>query len=82
MQWMPIENAPEEGQFLVYMPDDQRQPIQVAKWHPNVKVIGNVFAFDSHKPTHWMPLPQPPNDQAKRAAESGSGLGAELDHKG
>ena len=59
--WMPIETAPEEGQFLVYMPEDKRSPIQVAKWLPNVKVIGNQFAFDLHKPTHWMPLPEAPN---------------------
>ena len=59
--WLPIETAPEEGQFLVYMPEDKRCPIQVAKWHPNVKVIGNQFAFDQPKPTHWMPLPEAPN---------------------
>ena len=60
MHWKPIETAPQEGQFLVYMPAEKRQPIQVAKWYPNVKVIGNVFAFDAPPPTHWMPLPPPP----------------------
>ncbi|WP_229011627.1 DUF551 domain-containing protein [Paraburkholderia gardini] len=58
--WQPIETAPAEGQFLVYMPDEKRQPIQVARWHPNVKIIGGAFAFDLPPPTHWMPLPEPP----------------------
>lgn len=59
-EWQPIETAPEHGQFLVYMPDEPRNKIQAAEWHPNVKVIGNLFAFDLTKPTHWMPLPEPP----------------------
>lgn len=58
-QWMPIETAPEFGEFLVYLPHE-RVKIQTAKWHPNAKVIGNVFAFDMSKPTHYMPLPAPP----------------------
>lgn len=58
--WQPIETAPEHGQFLVYMPEEPRRKIQAAEWHPNVKVIGNHFAFDLTKPTHWMPLPDPP----------------------
>lgn len=58
--WQPIETAPEHGEFLVYMPDEPRRKTQAAEWHPNVKVIGNHFAFDLTKPTHWMPLPEPP----------------------
>jgi hypothetical protein len=58
--WTPIETAPKEGQFLVYMPDEKRSPIQVAEWHPNVKIIGNHFAFDFPPVTHWMPLPDAP----------------------
>ncbi|MET3232203.1 UNVERIFIED_ORG: hypothetical protein ABIC54_004408 [Burkholderia sp. 1263] len=59
-EWKPIETAPAEGQFLVYMPGEKRQPIQVAKWHQNMKTIGNQFHFDMEQPTHWMPLPEPP----------------------
>lgn len=61
--WRPIETAPAQGRFLVYMPEDSRQPIQVATWHPNVKIIGNVFHFDCKPPTHWMPLPPAPEAQ-------------------
>jgi hypothetical protein len=72
MAWQPIETAPAEGKFLVYMPDEDRQPIQVARWHPKVKVIGGNFAFDMPKPTHWMPLPDAPKvDAALALRESG-----------
>jgi hypothetical protein len=62
-QWQPIETAPAEGKFMVYMPDEKRQPIQVARWHPNVKVIGGSLDFDMPKPSHWMALPEPPKDK-------------------
>lgn len=60
-EWQPIETAPVDGLFLVYMPDEPpHSRFHVARWHPNAKVIGHVFAFDLTKPTHWMPLPEPP----------------------
>ena len=58
-EWQPIETAPEEGEFLVYMPEGEPK-IQTGVWHPNVKVIGNHFLFDMWPATHWMPLPEPP----------------------
>ncbi len=57
--WQPIETAPEDGEFLVYMPEE-RTRIQSAKFRQNVKTIGGAFAFDLTKPSHWMPLPPPP----------------------
>jgi hypothetical protein len=63
--WQPIETCPTEGQFLVYMPDEPTDKIQAANYHPNVKVIGNHFAFDLTKPTHWQPLPDPPTTLEK-----------------
>jgi hypothetical protein len=64
MSWRPIETAPETGVFLVYMPEE-RTKFQVANFHPNVRVIGNCFAFDLTKPSHWMPLPAAPEDSKK-----------------
>ena len=60
--WQSIETAPKEGVFLVYMQDEVRpaRRMQVANWHPNVKIVGGLFAFDCAKGTHWMPLPPPP----------------------
>jgi hypothetical protein len=62
-QWQPIETAPKDGEFLVYMPEE-RTKFQVARFHQNVKIIGNTFAFDLTEPTHWMPLPASPTTQA------------------
>lgn len=63
-QWKPMDTAPETGVFLVYMPAErEKDRIQVAKWHPNVKVIGGCFAFDRKPATHWMPLPAEPEGE-------------------
>ena len=61
-KWKSIETAPKEGVFLVFMQDEVRpaRRMQVANWHPNVKIVGGLFAFDCAKVTHWMPLPHPP----------------------
>ena len=60
--WQSIETAPKEGVFLVFMQDEVRpaRRMQVANWHPNVKIVGGLFAFDCANVTHWMPLPNPP----------------------
>ena len=60
--WQSIETAPKEGVFLVFMQDEVRpaRRMQVANWHPNVKIVGGLFAFVRAKVTHWMPLPNPP----------------------
>lgn len=58
--WQPIETIPEEGTFLVYLPNEKTK-IQTAVWHKNVKVIGGHFYFDLTKPTHWCELPAPPS---------------------
>lgn len=60
LTWRAVEDVPEDGTFLVYMPTDTRRPMQVARWHPNCKVIGGAFAFDCDPVTHWMPLPPAP----------------------
>lgn len=59
-QWLPIESAPEIGEFLVFLPDE-RTKVQAARKNENgVFVIGDAFAFDLTEPTHWMPLPESP----------------------
>lgn len=63
MDWQPIETAPKDGTpILVYLPKMQfNSHLHVATYHPNLTVIGGCFDFDLPcKPTHWMPLPNPP----------------------
>lgn len=61
-QWVPIADAPASCEVLVYMPEEKTQ-FQVMRKRPNVTIIGNVFAFDLTKPTHYMPLPAAPQHQ-------------------
>lgn len=67
--WRPIETAPKDGLFLVYMPGERpSERIHVARWHPNVKIIGGLFAFDRKPATHWMPLSPEPGQAASPLA--------------
>lgn len=71
MTWQPIETAPKDGTLILLA---RPQGVWVGKWVP-VFVSGYVpdNKWRSHllnhdhlgaggygKPTHWMPLPEPP----------------------
>lgn len=58
-QWISVEERlPRPGQEILIV-DDQIMRVQAVssygKWHPYVN-------GSSCKPTHWMPLPEPPKD--------------------
>lgn len=57
--WLPIESVPEDGNFLVYMPEERRK-YQTMYKHKQISIIGNAFSFDLSAPSHWMPLPAAP----------------------
>lgn len=70
--WQPIETAPKDGsRILVYQPPNmwRRHPastgereefIQVVYWHQPGNPERNGFWTPTIRPTHWMPLPDPP----------------------
>ncbi len=76
MQWQPIETAPKststdvpggkhvEAVYLLgFCPEEGISPagcIEVIWWEPNMD--GGVWCASGFaiKPTHWMPLPEPP----------------------
>lgn len=59
--WMPIETAPKEGSFLVYLPEESaHKRVQPMHVRASFSTIGDTFAFDKSEPTHWQPLPPPP----------------------
>lgn len=64
-KWISIENhLPKEkdGRVLVFYPDDFREKVKVAQYseYSDVWYIGDMCAVSPTKPTHWMPLPEPP----------------------
>ena len=60
--WQPIETAP-SGQWLLTVRQDERRSMAVY-W---IDGLGNLFRLSdgavervAARPTHWMPLPDPP----------------------
>ena len=53
--WLPIEIAPKDGTEILAYADNK---IMVLYWDRGFWLWG---AIAIHDPTHWMPLPEPPN---------------------
>ncbi len=70
MRWQPIETAVKDESFrLFYVPDhDFYNPILIGYWEESTLYPeGGRWDVGSHVgnnelPTHWMPLPNPPED--------------------
>ncbi len=70
MEWMPIETAPKHEYCLVYVPQPhwfyEPEPFVFQAWWGGdrwmITTDGNGAWV---KPTHWMPLPSPPQTQAQ-----------------
>lgn len=66
--WQPIETAPMDGtMFLAYRRGSFAAAYRVPRDDCEMWCFGGMSAAVEHspgiKPTHWMPLPQPPKDQ-------------------
>jgi hypothetical protein len=66
MNWQPIETAPREDDLciLAWCPDAHGY-IVVAWQSDDLVKGGGWFGLEDYTlvhPTHWMPLPEPPND--------------------
>lgn len=68
-EWQPIETAPKDGsRVLAYQPDGRWQSkrtcrgetIELVYWHQPGNPDSAGFWMPSIRPTHWMPLPEPP----------------------
>lgn len=66
--WQPIETAPKDGtHFLAYGPDEYGNYKRMAVMSYSTfgrlyisHVVGCEYEEDLQHPTHWMPLPEPP----------------------
>ena len=67
MTWQPIETAPRDGTYILlgYTQQGDEMPtglfVGVGSLHENGK-LWVINSWDNEKawPTHWMPLPDPP----------------------
>ncbi|MXO72855.1 DUF551 domain-containing protein [Altererythrobacter buctensis] len=66
MEWQPIETAPKDGAPIIVgclvKPMYDEEPAFWAYWNPNQG--GEIWQrgyYCGDEPTHWMPLPPPPN---------------------
>lgn len=63
MVWQPIETAPEDiGDIMVWQPSTNECFIaflnELGKWQYGI--CGTTYICLKDAPTHWMPLPKPP----------------------
>lgn len=57
MEWQPIETAPEDyRELLLYFPKQVGRNAL-----PAITKVERYPCGYPRKPTHWMPLPEPPN---------------------
>lgn len=61
--WQPIETAPRDETWVLLWGKDEETPL-TAQWRGNnwLTPDGIVWSEEElYAPTHWMPLPEPPN---------------------
>lgn len=78
-EWQPIETAPKDGgKFLGFVVDMSSGEGDTRIFHWDIIaspmfgtfVFNGCFMLNEHEtPTHWMPLPTPPNDVPSLGAE-------------
>lgn len=71
MEWQPIETAPKDVPVMIFSTDARWPGVIIAICSSFVDERGNLVAVDwgdfwqdgdlDVEPTHWMPLPEPPN---------------------
>lgn len=65
-RWQPIDTAPGDRDILIYVP--QWGPLiarfnrEFDEWSSRMQYPVSL-AEESDRPTHWMPLPQPPEGE-------------------
>ena len=66
MEWQPIETAPKVGTWVLGFFPNYGVEVQQMRWHDlNGQHVFHWMIFGMltlSGPTHWMPLPEPPED--------------------
>lgn len=64
MKWQPIETAPRTGERVLLAVEGFRTANYGHWYKPGSRFVydGYDFGNPEQQPTHWMPLPQPPQE--------------------
>ena len=63
-EWQPIETAPKDGTKIIVF--DHYDGVVIARWRMRWPESGYEWIeatgeeYENYRPTHWMPLPEPP----------------------
>jgi hypothetical protein len=72
MNWQPIETAPKDGRYVIVWPPTFTGVVSCARWDEDKYLkrprpywsrtddMGRSTMSREKQPTHWMPLPPPP----------------------
>ena len=66
MTWQPIDTAPKTGWIMVTSPHwNIKHPVvecfaTIVRWSPRLGLWLSEDGGDVNQPTHWQPLPEPP----------------------
>ena len=60
MKWQPIETAPKDGSMLLLFNEDGKY--NAASWSEKNQRFINQYGFIVPYTTHWMYLPEPPEE--------------------
>ena len=77
MEWQPIETAPRDARVILYRPtglhvarvvvgcyrDERYSDRPRPYWTHDLERMEGKLNARAHQPTHWMPLPAPPEAQ-------------------
>lgn len=70
MEWQPIETAPRDGRTIVAIKNDRgHRGYTFIFWDGDDGWVGYTAEDEKrlvkHQPTHWIPLPEPPDLENK-----------------
>jgi len=71
-EWLPIETAPRDGTHILLVGDEDNPSTVVIGWqHAEDEVTPKCFdcSYGNWWPTHWMPLPPPPQPSRTEKSE-------------
>lgn len=69
MTWQSIETAPKDGSIVILSIPRKIRSVYFGKWTKYIKTAewtceGLHYNLNKkYQPTHWMPLPKPPEEQ-------------------